>query len=89
MDAGPSSLELRTKEAAGYSTVFRLEPMPRESVDALGLGPTLDTMLPRYSAAAGPACRCVVCESDRAARLTQALHNKFDRGLAYTDGRNR
>jgi hypothetical protein len=58
--------------------------MPRESENALGLSPTLDTMVPRYNVAAHPACRCVVCESHRAARLTQALHKKFGRGVAFT-----
>lgn len=60
--------------------------MPRELEDALGFGPTVDTMLPLYNGAVQPACRCVVCEPHRAARLTQALHKKFGRGFAYTDG---
>jgi hypothetical protein len=82
MDSGPSSLEQGTEEAARYFTSSRLDPMPFESEDGMSLTQILNIVLPRYGLAAEPACRCAVCESHRATRLAQALHDKFDRRVA-------
>lgn len=79
MDASPSSLEQGTEEAAGDSTFARVEPMPHDS--EVSLSSVLETVLPRYGLALEPGCRCAVCESQRAARLAQALHNKFGHTL--------
>jgi hypothetical protein len=49
--------------------------MPYDS--EVTLSSVLQTVLPRYGLALEPGCRCAVCESQRAARLAQALHNKF------------
>jgi hypothetical protein len=54
--------------------------MPYES--EVSLSSVLATVLPRYGLALEAGCRCAVCESQRAARLAQALHNKF--GHAHT-----
>jgi hypothetical protein len=51
--------------------------MPFESEDGMSLTQILNIVLPRYGLAAESACRCAVCESHRATRLVQALHNKF------------
>jgi hypothetical protein len=56
--------------------------MPHESI--VTLSRVLDTMLPRNGFAAG--CRCAACESRRATRLAQALHNRYGHGLAPTNG---
>jgi hypothetical protein len=53
--------------------------MPHES--EVSLSSILETVLPRYGLALEPGCRCAVCVSQRAARLAQALHNKFGRTL--------
>ena len=57
--------------------------MPYES--EVSLGPVLATVLPLYGLALEPACRCAVCESQRAARLAQALHKKFGHGFTRTN----
>jgi hypothetical protein len=49
--------------------------MPHDS--EVSLSSVLETVLPRYGLALEPGCRCAVCESQRAARLAQALRNKF------------
>jgi hypothetical protein len=53
---------------------------------AVSLSSVLETILPRYGLAAEPACRCAVCESQRAIRLAQALHNKFGHDPTFTNG---
>jgi hypothetical protein len=58
--------------------------MPYES--EVSLSSVLETVLPRYGLALEPACRCAVCESQRATRLVQALHNKFGQSLALING---
>ncbi len=58
--------------------------MPYES--EVSLSSVLETILPRYGLALDPGCRCAVCESQRAARLAQALHNKFGHDLTSTNG---
>ena len=45
----------------------------RSSEEPESPGQLFDTMLPRYGLAGEPTCRCAVCESHRAAQLTQAL----------------
>jgi hypothetical protein len=84
MDSGPPSLEQGAEEAAGYSTLSGLDPMPYES--EVSLSSVLETVLPRYGLALEAACRCAVCESQRAARLAQALHNKFGHAHTRTNG---
>ena len=58
--------------------------MPHES--EVSLSSVLETVLPRYGLALDPACRCSVCESQRATRLAHALHNKFGHDLITTNG---
>jgi hypothetical protein len=58
--------------------------MPYES--EVSLSSVLETVLPRYGLALEPACRCAVCESQRATRLGQALHNKFGHDFARING---
>ena len=53
--------------------------MPYES--EVSLSSILETILPRYGLALEPGCRCTVCQSQRATRLVQALHNKFGHDL--------
>jgi hypothetical protein len=62
--------------------------MPFESEDGMSLTQILNMVLPRYGLAAEPPCRCAVCESHRATRLAQALHDKFGHRVALI-GRNR
>jgi hypothetical protein len=58
--------------------------MPYES--EVSLSSVLKTILPRYGLALDAACRCAVCESERAARLARALHNKFGHARIRTNG---
>ena len=58
--------------------------MPYES--EVSLSSILETILPRYGLALESACRCAVCESQRVARLAQALHNRFGHVHPLTNG---
>jgi hypothetical protein len=51
--------------------------MPFESEDGMSLTQILNIVLPRYGLAAEPSCRCALCDSHRATRLANALHDKF------------
>jgi len=62
--------------------------MPFESEDGMSLTQILNIVLPRYGLAAEPPCRCAVCESHRATRLAQALHEKYSHRVTLS-GRNR
>jgi hypothetical protein len=82
MDSRPLSLEERTEEVAGYFTPSRLDPMAFESEDAMSLAQILNIVLPRYGLAVEPSCRCALCESHRANRLVNTLHDKFAHRVA-------